>query len=139
MVCGGVGLVAGLVPLAVSALRLAGFGLGLGPHEWAAHGVEAMGLSVAWAALSSACGAFLGGLLIAAGLGWRRARPWAPTATLIYALLGITVTGTDLAIFALAARPGRMRAAMLIADGLAFALALGTLIALLAWHCRRRP
>ena len=57
MVCGGVGLVTGLVPFGVSLLRLLGFDLGLGPRDWAAHGVEAMGLSVPWAALSSACGA----------------------------------------------------------------------------------
>ncbi len=136
MVCGGVGLVTGVLPFAVSMLRLAGFDLGLGPRDWAAHGVEAMGLSVAWAALSSACGAFLGGLLLAAGLGWRRRRPWAPLVTLLYALLGILVTGIDLAIFALAARPGGRRTSMLIADGLAFALAAGVLAALIIWRSR---
>ena len=137
LVCGGVGLVLGIVPFAVSLLRLAGVTFGLGPHDWAAHGVVAMGLDVPWAALSSACGAFLGGLLVAAGLGWRRARPWAPLVTLIYALLGILVTGTDLAIFALAARPGAMRTSMLIADGLACALAAGTLLALILWRRRK--
>jgi hypothetical protein len=130
IICGGVGLVLGVVPFAVSLLRLAGFSLGLSRQDWAAHGVEAMGLSVAWAALSSACGAFLGGLLVAAGVGWRRARPWAPLVTLIYALLGMLVTGTDLAIFALAARPGAMRTSMLIADSLAFALAAVALLVL---------
>ncbi|MBM4035664.1 MAG: hypothetical protein FJ291_28320 [Planctomycetes bacterium] len=134
IVCGGVGLVLGVVPFAASLLRLAGFGLGLSRQDWAAHGVEAMGLSLSWAALSSACGAFLGGLLVAAGVGWRRARPWAPLVTLIYALLGMLVTGTDLVIFALAARPGAMRTSMLIADSLAFALAAGTLLALILWR-----
>jgi hypothetical protein len=137
IVCGGIGLVTGILPFAVSLLRLAGITFGQGPQDWAAHGVEAMGLSLPWAALSSACGAFLGGLLVAAGLGWRRGRPWAPLVTLIYALLGILVTGTDLAIFALAARPGTMRTWMLIADGLAFALAAGTLLGLILW--RRGP
>jgi len=137
MVCGGVGLVTGLVPFAVSALRLLGFDLGLGPDDWAAHGVEAMGLSLEWAALSSICGAFLGALLLAAGLGWRRGRPWAPLVTLLYAIDGLLVTGTDLAIFALAARPGRMRTSMLIADAVAFALAVGVLAALIAWRGRR--
>ncbi|HPD16476.1 MAG TPA: hypothetical protein PLE19_16095 [Planctomycetota bacterium] len=139
MVCGGVGLVTGLVPFAVSLLRLAGCDLGLGPRDWAAHGVEAMGLDVPWAALSSACGAFLGGLLVAAGLGWRRGRPWAPLVTLTYALLGITVTGVDLAIFLLAARPGVMRTSMLIADSLAFVLACGVLVVLAFWWRRRPP
>ena len=137
MVCGGVGLVTGILPFAVSVLRMMGFRLGLGPQDWAAHGVEAMGLSVPWAALSSACGAFLGGLLVAGGLGWRRGRPWAALVTLIYALLGILVTGTDLVIFALAARRGTMRTSMLIADGLAFTLALGTLVAIILWHRRQ--
>jgi hypothetical protein len=40
------------------------------------------------------------------------------------------VTGTDLAIFALAARPGAMRTSMLIADSLAFALAAVALLVL---------
>ncbi|HUT36900.1 MAG TPA: hypothetical protein VNE39_25685 [Planctomycetota bacterium] len=138
IVCGGVGVVLGVVPFAASLLRMAGCHLGLGPQDWAAHGVGAMGLSVPWAALSAACGAFLGGLLVAAGLGWRRARPWAPLVTLIYGLLGVLVTGTDLVIFALAARPGTMRTSMLIADGLACALAAGTLLALILWHHRQR-
>lgn len=138
MVCGGVGLVLGIVPFAVSLARMAGCDFGLAHEDWAAHGVEAMGLSLPWAALSSVCGAFLGGLLLAAGLGWRRGRPWAPLVTFIYALLGTLVTGTDLAIFALAARPGTMRTLMLVADGLACALATGTLLALAAWHIRQR-
>jgi len=137
IVCGGVGLLTGVIPFAVNILRLLGCGFGLGHEDWAAHGVEAMGLSVPWAALSSANGAFLGGLLLTAGIGWRRGRRWAPLVTLIYALLGILVTATDLAIFALAARPGRMRTSMLLADGFAFALALGVLIGLIAWRRRR--
>ena len=131
MVCGGIGIVTGLIPFAVSTLRLAGFDLGLGPHDWAAHGAQAMGLSVEWAALSSASGTFLGGLLVAAGIGWRRGKPWAPLVTLIYALDGMVVTGVDLTIFALAAMPGRMRASLLFLDGVAFALAFACLAALI--------
>jgi len=138
MVCGGVGLVAGLVPFAVSLLAMAGYDLGLGPRDWAAHGLAAMGLGAPWAALSSACGAFLGGLLVAAGLGWRRGRPWAPAVTLVYALLGITVTGVDLVVFAVAARPGSVRTSMLVADGAACALAVGVLVALVVWRRRSR-
>ena len=133
MVCGGVGIVTGLVPFAVSFLRLLGFDLGLGPEDWAAHGVEAMGLSIEWAALSSVSGAFLGGLLLAAGIGWRRGRPWAPLVTLVYAIDGLLVAGTDLVIFALSATPGRMRNSMLLLDGIAFALALAVLAGLIAW------
>ncbi len=139
MVCGGVGVVLGVTPFAVSLLRLMGFGVGLGPYDLLAHGEDAMGLGAPWSALSSACGAFLGGLLVAGGLGWRRARPWAPLVTLIYALLGVLVNGTDLAIFALAARHGAMRNLMLVGDSLAFALAAGTLLALILWHHRQRP
>jgi len=140
IVCGGVGIVTGLVPFAVSMLRLVGVDFGRTAEDWAAHGVEALGLSLEWAALSSACGAFLGGLLIAAGLGWRRGRPWAPLVSLVYALLGLTVTGTDLAIFAVAAKPGRMRASMLFLDGMAFALAAAVLLGLIAWRRQRgRP
>jgi len=139
MVCGGVGIVTGLVPFAVSALRLFGCHLGLGPQDWAAHGVEAMGLSLEWAALSSAEGAVLGGLLFAAGLGWRRRRPWAPLVTLVYAANGIVVTGVDLAIFARAARRGSMRTSMLVADGLAFALAAAVLLGLAVWWSSHRP
>ena len=137
MVCGGVGVVTGLLPFAVSLARLLGHDFGRSAEDWAAHGVEAMGLSLEWAALSSANGAFLGGLLVAAGLGWRRGRAWAPLVTLLYALLGILVTGTDLAIFALAARPGAARASMLFLDGAAFALAAATLAALIVWRCRQ--
>ena len=136
IVCGGVGLVMGLVPFAVSMLRLAGVDFGRSAEDWAAHGVGALGLSLEWAALSSACGAFLGGLLIAAGLGWRRGRPWAPLVSLVYALLGLTVTGTDLAIFAIAAKPGFMRSSMLFLDGVAFAVAAAVLLGLIAWRRR---
>jgi len=138
MVCGGIGIVTGAVPFVVCLVRLFGFDLGVDPEDWAAHGVEAMGLTNEWAALSSAEGAFLGGLLVAAGLGWRRGRPWAPLVTLIYGTNGILVCGTDLVIFVRSATPGRVRTLMLILDGAAFALALCVLFGLIIWW-RRWP
>ena len=138
VLCGVIGLVAGVVPFAVNALRLLGSGLGRAPEDWAAHGVEAMGLSTEWALLSSADGAFLGALLLAAGIGWRRGRSWAPLVTLLYAIDGLLVTGVDLAVFAAKARPGPVRASMLVLDGIAFAVAAATMIGLIIWWLTSR-
>ena len=134
MVCGGVGIVLGVLPLAVSALRLFGCTFGRTPEDWAAHGIEAMGLHLEWALLSSAAGAMIGGLWLASGIGWRRSRPWAPPVTLIAAINGLVVDGVDLVIFAAAAKPGTVRTSMLIADGFAFALAAGALVGLAIWR-----
>jgi len=134
VLCGIIGIATGALPLAASVARMAGCHPGLGPLDWAGHGARATGLGVEWAALSSACGTLLGGLLVAAGLGWRRRRPWAPLVTLLYAISGLVVNGTDLTIFALAARPGPVRTALLILDSLAFALPILCLLALLRWR-----
>jgi len=136
LVAGGLGFVAGLVPFAANLLRVLGCDCDLSPEHWAAHGPGAMGLGVEWALLSSADGAFLGGLLLAAGVGWRRGRPWAAPITLAYALGGLVVCGTDLLLFALHATPGRVRSLMLLLDSLAFAFALATLIGLMVWRNR---
>jgi len=138
ILCGVIGLITGLVPLGISVLRLLGVTFGLGREDWAAHGVEAMGLDVPWATLSSADGTFLGALLLAAGIGWLRGRSWAPLVTLIYGLHGALITGLDLLIFASAARAGAMRAWMLVLDGIACALAVGVLAALGLWWWGRR-
>jgi len=135
--CGLVGVVTGLVPFVIALARLAGLPLGGGRWDLLAHGMRELGLSAEWAALSSASGIFLGALLIAAGSGWRRDRPWAPLVSLLYALDGLVVTGTDLAVFLVAARPGPMRRVMIGAESLAFALALGMLVGLGVWRLRR--
>jgi hypothetical protein len=136
--CGGIGLVAGVVPLLVNVLRLLGSDLGRSPEDWAAHGVEALGLSVPWGTLSSADGTFLGSLLIAAGIGWQRGRAWAPLVTLLYALHGMLITGLDILIFATRAVPGSMRSWMLVLDGIACAFAVGTFTGLVIWFRRRK-
>ena len=133
MVCGGIGIVLGVLPWAVSVLRLLGCEFGRTPQDWAAHGVEGMGLHVEWAALSSATGAMIGALWVASGLGWRRSRPWAPLVTLLAAINGLVVDGVDLFIFVVAARPGAARSWMLVGDGLAFAFSATVLIGLAIW------
>ncbi|NQT89223.1 hypothetical protein HQ560_20810 [bacterium] len=137
MVCGGIGIVAGVVPLTVNVLRMAGYDFGYTSEDWAAHGVEAMGLSVPWGALSSSDGAFLGSLLLAAGIGWRKGRDWAPLVTFIYAIGGTMVCGLDLFIFIVAATPGRARSLMLVLESFALALAVTCLIAVCVYWRRR--
>ena len=109
-----------------------------GAADWAVHGVDALGLSLEWAVLSSANGAMLGVLLLAAGLGWRRGRGWAPVVTLVYAVGGLLVNGVDLAIFATLSPPGPARTTMLALDAVTFGVAAIVLIALVAWR-RRQP
>jgi hypothetical protein len=138
IVCGVIGIVTGLLPLVLNVLRLLGCTFGLSRESMANHGVEAMGLSVPWAVLSCWDGAFLGSLLVAAGLGWRRGWRWAPLVTFLYAVHGTMITGLDLLIFATYARPGRMRDRMLVLDGLACALAVTVLVAMVVWWWRRR-
>ncbi|MFW6163277.1 MAG: hypothetical protein ACODAJ_10960 [Planctomycetota bacterium] len=137
MLCGAVGVLTGGVPFVVGALRVAGCPFAQRAADWAVHGVEALGLGLAWAVLSSANGAMLGGLLLAAGVGWRRGRPWAPAVTLAYAVGGLLVNGVDLALFALLAHPGPTRSTLLVLDSLTFAVAAVVLIALVTWWRRR--
>lgn len=138
LVFGAIGLVAGLVPLVVNLLRIVGVTFGVPPEHWASHGPAAMGMGTDWATLSSAEGAFLGGLLIAAGIGWRRGRPWAPLVTLIYAVDGLLITGVDLLLFIFFATAGRIRTLMIALDTLAFALAAAALIGWLLWRRAHR-
>ena len=137
MFCGVVGIVAGVVPLVVNVLRVFGTDLGIAASHWAAHGPEAMGMGVDWATLSCADGTFLGSLLLAAGIGWWRARPWAPLVTLIYAIDGLIVNGTDLMLFAVYAAHGPTRTLMLVLDGAAGSVAATTMIGLIVWWCRQ--
>lgn len=131
---GVVGVVVGLVPLAINTLRIvAGWDL-WGAGDLAAHGVEAMGLSVEWAMLSCVMGTYLGALLLWAGFGWLRGRPWAVLATWMYVAGALAVNVTDMIIFTFAARPGAMRTQMLVFDGIATAVPLVAG----AWLIRRR-
>ncbi|MCU0723371.1 MAG: hypothetical protein MUC63_07130 [Planctomycetes bacterium] len=118
---GGIGAIAGAVPFAINAARILAGPDPFGAPDFSAHGPEAMGLSTEWAALSSAAGTYLGGLLITAGVGWRRGRPWAAAVTWAYVFGGIAVNATDMLIFAFRARAGSTRAGMLVLDGIALA------------------
>lgn len=138
MVLGGVGVVTGAVALAVLTLHVLGVDVRIPPEHWASHGPAAMGMGVDWAMLSSACGVWLGGLLWASGVGWRRGRPWAFLVTVVYGLNGMVVCGVDLVLFGLFATAGPMRTAMLVADGVAFAVAASSLAGALAWRRRSR-
>jgi hypothetical protein len=88
----------------------------------AAHGVEAMGLSIEWAMLSSAMGLCLGVMMVWAGRGWIRGRGWAGAVSWAYVMAGLAVNGSDLVIFAFRAKAGAMRTGMLAADGAALAI-----------------
>jgi hypothetical protein len=125
-----IGVIGGAVPFAHSAARIL-----VREDLWrdagiASHGGEAMWLSVEWVMLSSAAGTYLGGLLIAAGLGWMRGRPWAPAVTWAYVFGGIAVNVTDMLIFAFRARPSPMRTQMLLLDGVALAFPCAVALAL---------
>ena len=61
--------------------------------------------------------------------------------TLLYGVNGVLVTGTDLLVFWKKASPGPMRRLMLLADGMALAVALSAWLWLLVyavWHDARR-
>jgi hypothetical protein len=116
---GAVGVITGLVPLTINVLRVA-----VDERLWnlvdlAAHGVESLGLSLEWAVLSSAMGTCLGVLLLWAGVGWLKGRPWAAAVSGAYVLAGLAVNASDMLIFARLARPGATRTLMLLADGIA--------------------
>ena len=138
VMCGVVGVTTGVVPFLIAGLRLAAVAWAERAADWAAHGMDSLGLSVEWAVLSSACGTMLGVLLLAAGTGWRRGRAWAPVVTLIYAVGGLVVTGVDLAIFIVVSPHGTARTSMLVLESIAFAIAAVVLIALVTWW-RRQP
>jgi hypothetical protein len=119
IVLGVIGVLTGVIPLAINTCRVLAGSDAWGTVDLAAHGVEAMGLSVEWAMLSSALGAYLGVLLLWAGAGWLKGRAWAPLVSWTYVLAGLTVNVTDMLIFAFRARPGPMRSRMLVFDGIA--------------------
>ncbi|MCY2928006.1 MAG: hypothetical protein NTV86_00650 [Planctomycetota bacterium] len=130
-VAGAVGVITGAVPLAINAVRVVtGCGLRGG---LAGHGVEALGLTVEWGLLSSAMGVCLGVLLLAAGAGWRNARPWAAPISWAYVLFGLGVNASDMTIFLFRSTPGPTRTLMLLSDGVAFLIPL----ALALWLATR--
>lgn len=133
---GVLGMVCGIVPFVITGLRIATGRSVPAEMDWLAHGIESLALSAEWAMLSSAMGTFLGIMLLWAGAGWIRGRPWAAAVTWMYVLAGLTVNVTDMIIFALKAKDGPMRTDMLLLDGVATLIAAG----LAAWLLlRRRP
>lgn len=136
-IAGLLGVVTGVVPLTLNAVRILFREDLWGLLDLAAHGVEAMGLSVEWGLLSSALGLYLGVLLLWAGAGWRNGRPWAPAITWAYAIGGLTVNLVDQVIFIFRAKPGIVRTQMIAADAVALLIPLLTL-AWLIWRRAKR-
>jgi len=130
-----IGLITGIVPFTISAVRIVADDALWGVIDLAAHGVEAMGLTVEWGLLSSAMGTCLGALLVWAGIAWRRGRGPARTITWAYILVALGVNISDMLIFAFRARPGAMRTQMLIFDGVALLIP----IALAIWLHKAVP
>lgn len=122
IVFGIIGLVTGAVPLVINGLRIVADEDLWDMVDTAAHGVEAMGLSLEWAMLSSAMGTCLGIFLLWAGRAWFTGRPEARAVTFCYVICGLLVNGTDMAIFAFHTRQGPMRSTMLFFDGIALAI-----------------
>ena len=122
IVFGIAGVVTGIVPFVANGLRILVERDLWHTVDLMRHGVEAMGLSVEWGMLSAAAGTCLGVLLVCAGTGWRRGRPWAEAVSWCYVLCAVAVNGTDLVIFAARAKPGPMRSWMLLFDGVALLL-----------------
>jgi hypothetical protein len=139
IVTGVVGLVAGLVPLTINALRIVGSERLWDHLDLAAHGVETMGLSIEWGMLSSAMGVCLAGFMLCAGVGWLKGRPWAAPVSWAYVLAGLTVNISDMVIFAFRARPGEMRTGMLLCDGAALLIPVLLGVWLINPHPRHRP
>lgn len=121
---GVVGVVTGIVPLVMNLVQPEAGGSLRAAADWAAHGIEGLGLSSEWALLSSAMGTYLGALLLWCGHGWRTGRASASLATWIYVSCGVAVNATDMFIFAFRARVGTARTLMLLADGVALLLPL---------------
>ena len=136
LLAGVVGVIGGLVPFTINALRILVSSDLWGSVDFAAHGVEAMGLSVEWGLLSSAIGTFLGVLMVAAGRGFITSRAWARPVAWSYVFGGITVNVTDMVIFAFVAKEGAMRTQMLILDGGALLFPAAVAIALTAFKPR---
>jgi len=99
VVAGVIGVIGGVVPFSLNAFRILGGEKTWSSSSLAGHGVEALGLSVEWAMLSSAIGAYLGALLLASGRAWLKGLDAARLLTWIYVAGGVTVNATDLAIF----------------------------------------
>jgi len=131
IIFGEFGLIAGIVPFAVHVVRLVADSRFVRGADWSAHGVDALGLSSEWALLSSAMGTYLGALLLWAGIGWTRGRPWAPVVAWAYVFGGLAVNVTDMLIFWLQANPCLGRTLMLIFDGIALALPVAVAVWLL--------
>jgi hypothetical protein len=126
-VAGVIGVVTGLVPFVGTSLRLVvdeNLWKIPGTEDLAAHGMESMSLSLEWCMLSSAMGTYLGVLLLLAGFGWVRGRPWALPVSIAYVLGGLAVNFTDLVIFLFRAQSGLMRTLMILFDGIAFLIPL---------------
>jgi len=135
-ILGIVGVITGVIPFTINALRILADENLWGTMDFAAHGVESMGLSVEWGMLSSAMGAYLGALLLWAGRGWRSGSPRAGLASWVYVVSGLAVNVTDMIIFAFRARPGPVRSQMLVFDGIA--LLIPVLLAIWLIGLRRR-
>lgn len=119
---GVIGVIAGVIPLVTTGLRIV-----VNDDLWnvvdlSAHGVKAMGLSVEWGMLSSAMGTCLGIFLLWAGIAWIKGRPEARAVTWCYVICGMLVNLTDMTIFFYRAKPGAMRSHMLVLDGIALAI-----------------
>ncbi len=130
VVAGVIGVIGGVVPFSLNAFRILGGEKTWSSSSLAGHGVEALGLSVEWAMLSSAIGAYLGALLLASGRAWLKGLDAARLLTWIYVAGGVTVNATDLAIFLFHAETGPLRVQMILLDGiaLAFPVAVGILL-----------
>jgi len=129
-----IGVVSGVVPLTINALRILVDEQLWNMLDFAAHGVESLGLSTEWGLLSSAMGTYLGVLLLLAGTGWLRGRARAVPATWAYVSCALVVNIADMIIFAFRAKPGPVRTQMLVFDAVALAIPAG----LCVWLLRRR-
>jgi len=134
MAAGVLGVVTGVVPLAIVTIRVVSGRSLLTEADLLAHGVAALGFSPEWGMLSLALGACLGMMMIWAGGGWLKARPWARLVSWVYVICSLMVNIPDLTLFAVLAKSGSIRTQILIGDGLAMLLpaALGV------WLVRRR-
>ncbi len=131
---GVIGLVTGGVPYVINTLRVIAHENPAGASDFAAHGPQAMGLSLEWAMLSSAMGIVLGILLLWAGIAYLRGYAWADLIGWVYVLVGLAVNCTDMLIFTFKARPSAIRSWLLLIDGVAFVIPMVVAV----WLLRRR-